>query len=71
MEKVDIGVADIGLRREHSCTNPLIRSLCARTKSQFLHSIKNQENDNIVFGLRGEMCKHGPTYPNALRQDKK
>ena len=29
------------------------------------------ENDNVVFGLRRETFYHEPTYPNALRQDKK
>ncbi|RKU34103.1 hypothetical protein C6495_08570 [Candidatus Poribacteria bacterium] len=28
---------------------------------------KNVENNNVVFGLRREMFKHQPTYPNALR----
>ena len=30
-------------------------------------STKNVENDNVVFGLRKEMCKHQPSPPNALR----
>ena len=36
-----------------------------------LLSIKNQEIDNVVFGLRKDTLNHQPSSPNALRTTKK
>ena len=36
-----------------------------------LLSIKNVEKDIVFFGLRRRTFNHQPTYPFALRQDKK
>ena len=57
-EKVDIGNADIGLRRGTFSTNWLIRSLCARTKVRnsrlFLSSEKKEieREDRRIFVVR-------------------
>ena len=58
MKKVEIDNVNFGLRRETFSYEQRIRSLCARTESRFLYSIKKVEIDNVNFGLRRGMFNY-------------